>query len=227
MTLGQRVRELREELGMSQTDLAKAANLSPSYIGHIESGRREPSKPVIRGSYYQFETTPHDLLKAAGYLVPGPEVPRARRPLIRHVEQAFRQLEYLARASNLILAPIRGHVPAGELSPETEQPEDYLPIPYGWAKGASRPYILIVNGDSMAGDMETGDMVLVDPDRQWENGKIVVVRVEHEVTVKRIYKTNGMVRLEPTNKKFKAIKIKEQNVEVLGVVIKKIRAEDV
>jgi transcriptional regulator with XRE-family HTH domain len=47
-TLGQRLRTLRKELGLSQADLAGDL-VSPSYVSLIESGQRSPERDVLEG----------------------------------------------------------------------------------------------------------------------------------------------------------------------------------
>src|SRR5271165_4557554 len=47
-TLGQRLRALRVERGLSQADLAGDL-VSPSYVSLIESGRRSPERDVLEG----------------------------------------------------------------------------------------------------------------------------------------------------------------------------------
>src|SRR5580700_2472615 len=47
-TLGQRVRALRKEQGLSQADLAGDL-VSPSYVSLIEAGRRSPEREVLEG----------------------------------------------------------------------------------------------------------------------------------------------------------------------------------
>ncbi len=47
-TLGQRLRTLRKEQGLSQSDLAGDL-VSPSYVSLIESGRRSPERDVLEG----------------------------------------------------------------------------------------------------------------------------------------------------------------------------------
>lgn len=41
--IGQRIKELREEQGMSQKDLSYAADLDRSYIASVENGQRNVS----------------------------------------------------------------------------------------------------------------------------------------------------------------------------------------
>lgn len=43
LKIGQRIKELREQVGMSQKDLAYAADLDRSYIASIENGQRNVS----------------------------------------------------------------------------------------------------------------------------------------------------------------------------------------
>ncbi len=47
-TLGQRLRALRKERGLSQSDLAGDL-VSPSYVSLIESGQRSPEREVLEG----------------------------------------------------------------------------------------------------------------------------------------------------------------------------------
>lgn len=78
MTLGQRVHQLRKQRGYSQDELADMVGIQRSYIGHIERGSREPSRDIIVALARALETTPEDLLSAAGYIAKsGEERPRA------------------------------------------------------------------------------------------------------------------------------------------------------
>jgi len=45
--LGFRIAALRREAGMSQSDLAKQLQVSPSTVGMYEQGRREPSAEML------------------------------------------------------------------------------------------------------------------------------------------------------------------------------------
>lgn len=67
-------------------------------------------------------------------------------------------------------------------------------------------YVLVVKGDSMIEDhIENGDFVLIDPNISPENGDIVVAlhmsatTEAGAATLKRIYKEQGHVRLQPAN----------------------------
>ena len=47
MTLGNKIKKRREELGLSQTELAEMTNISQPGISRLEKGRYVPSSPVI------------------------------------------------------------------------------------------------------------------------------------------------------------------------------------
>ena len=43
LSLGQRIKKLRKERGLTQVELAVIVNISPVYLGFIENNRRRPS----------------------------------------------------------------------------------------------------------------------------------------------------------------------------------------
>ena len=48
LVLGERLRSLRTQRGISQLQLAKDAKLSQSTIAHVEAGRKDPSVSTLR-----------------------------------------------------------------------------------------------------------------------------------------------------------------------------------
>jgi repressor LexA len=79
-----------------------------------------------------------------------------------------------------------------------------------------------VRGDSMkdAGILE-GDFVVVRPQDAAEDGDVVVALVGEEATVKRFFRENDHVRLQPENSAMEPIRSKE--VKVLGRVVGLLR----
>ena len=47
MTLGNRIRSRREELGLTQPELAEKTLLSQGYISRVESGKHNPTAHVV------------------------------------------------------------------------------------------------------------------------------------------------------------------------------------
>ncbi len=65
-TLGQRVKELREKLGLTQEELADLVHITDGYVGLIERDERMPSKSVMQLLAKALHTTTLDLQIAAG-----------------------------------------------------------------------------------------------------------------------------------------------------------------
>ncbi len=47
LAMGERVRELHRKKGMTQSELAEGADISTSFIGHIERGEKIPSLETV------------------------------------------------------------------------------------------------------------------------------------------------------------------------------------
>ncbi len=68
VTLGRKIRAAREELGMSQAQLASCGGLSQGYLSQLENDEvRNPSAAVIFRLAKALHLDPRVLMQAAGY----------------------------------------------------------------------------------------------------------------------------------------------------------------
>jgi repressor LexA len=113
--------------------------------------------------------------------------------------------------------PVVGHVAAGQPILAEENIEDYVHVP-PIAGGEDGQYVLRVRGESMkdVGIME-GDYVVVRPQETARDGEIVVALVGEEATVKRFFREDDHVRLQPENAEMPAIRATD--VSILGRVV--------
>jgi len=101
---------------------------------------------------------------------------------------------------DVITVPILGRVAAGVPITAVENIEDEFTLPSSFIK-RSDSFMLRVKGDSMVdAAILDGDLVLVSPQQVANNGEIVVADIDGEATVKRFYKEENRVRLQPENK---------------------------
>jgi repressor LexA len=118
--------------------------------------------------------------------------------------------------------PLVGHVAAGEPILAEENIEEYIEIP-DVIGGEDGDYVLRVRGESMkeAGIFE-GDYVVVRPAEEASDGEIVVALIGDEATVKRFFREEDHVRLQPENATMEPIRSSEATVlgKVIGVVRK-------
>jgi repressor LexA len=153
-------------------------------------------------------------LEKIGLLRRDPSKPRA----IELFDRAADSVKSLVRPNGL---PLVGQVAAGQPVLAEENIEDYVDVP-DVAGGEAGEYLLRVRGDSMkdAGILE-GDFVVVQPQETAQDGDIVVALVGEEATVKRFFRENDHVRLQPENQAMEPIRSKE--VRVLGRVVGLLR----
>jgi repressor LexA len=98
-----------------------------------------------------------------------------------------------------IVMPVIGKVAAGVPITAQENVEGEFVLPASFARG-SENFMLRVQGDSMVeAAILDGDLIVVRPQRTASNGEIVVAMLDGEATVKRFYREDGRIRLQPEN----------------------------
>jgi len=116
--------------------------------------------------------------------------------------------------------PILGVIRAGEPIYAAENIIGYRTVETERIKNGEYFYLL-VKGDSMLGSrIMEGDLVLVRCQEEVENGEIAAVIMEREeATLKRVYRTNGQLILQPDNPKYKPLVFNKGDVRILGKVV--------
>ena len=150
-------------------------------------------------------------LEKVGLLRRDPTKPRAIELLDRAVETA--KAAVIGHSG----LPLVGNVAAGQPILAEENIEEYVEVP-SLAGGDKGEYVLRVRGDSMknAGILQD-DYVVVRPQDTATDGEIVVALVGEEATVKRFFREDDHVRLQPENDELEPIRSRE--VRVLGRVV--------
>src|SRR5215208_179644 len=80
MNIGQRIREIREDLGMQAAVLARRVEVAPNTIYRIEAGDRTPSVALLEKIARELRTEPAELMREPA--VPLGEVLQAGRPSV-------------------------------------------------------------------------------------------------------------------------------------------------
>jgi len=153
-------------------------------------------------------------------------------PVMRHLD-ALERKGYIKRESvnrgitlttsrsRNVSLPIVGTVRAGQLSTAIEDIQGYFSVDQVAVRGDGC-FFLKVRGESMitAGIFES-DLVLVRPQKSADNREIVVAMLDGEATVKRFFRENGYIRLQPENPNMEPIIIRPEDgeVDIVGKVI--------
>jgi repressor LexA len=131
-----------------------------------------------------------------------------------------------------ITIPVIGEIAAGEPIPvpnsdawQTVAPEE-LVVTEDLTRNKERVYALRVKGNSMIDALiKDGDIVVMEYITSAENGDMVAawLKAEKEATLKKLFREDNRVRLEPANSQMQPIYTAPDNVEVQGKVITVIR----
>ena len=137
--------------------------------------------------------------------------------------RALEIVELSNEEKELIDIPIVGKVTAGMPILATENIEDMFQIPINYVKHNNDLFILKVTGDSIieAGILD-GDLAIIEQKNVATNGDIVVALIENEATIKRFFKENGFIRLQPENKNYEPIIV--EDCSILGKLVGIYRA---
>src|SRR6185503_9405379 len=115
--------------------------------------------------------------------------------------------------------PLLGYVAAG--SPiEAITGSETIAVPENLV-GKRDSYVLRVKGDSMIDEqIRDGDYVIVEDRRSAENGEMVIAMLHgSDVTLKKLYRDSGRIRLQPANPTMQPIIANADQVQVQGVVV--------
>ena len=166
MTKGERIRLRREQLGMTQTQLAEAIGSTKQniykYENNIISNVPSDKMEAIAAALH---TDPAYLM---GWGSPsGTEIPPGYLP-----------------SPKMQKVPLVGRIACGQPITAEENVEDYVDAP----EDHRIDFALLCEGDSMidAGIMD-GDVVYIRKQPDVENGEIAAVRIDGEATLKRVY----------------------------------------
>lgn len=147
--------------------------------------------------------------------------------------------QYLERRPNLPLAqawaaieadglteiPLLGRVSAGmpiEACPEAGS----IQVPTHMVR--RNTYALRVRGDSMVDcNIFDGDVIIIERRESAENGETAVVMInDQEVTLKKLYIEKSGVRLQPANERMAPIYLRNDDIQVIGLVMGVVRQRE-
>ncbi len=153
-----------------------------------------------------------------------------REGQIRRDPEVFRSIQLVEK--DIIEVPLLGTIAAGEPIPVvdsgtwTNRVEETLRLTTDVVSKKGYIYALKVKGTSMLDALiNDGDIVIMEATQSVADGETAAVwlRHEQEVTLKKIYRESGRIRLQPANSEMKSIYARPENIEVQGKVVAVLR----
>ena len=182
MTLGNRVKLLREKKGMTQIELAERLGYkSKSSVAHIENGRDIPRAMVVTLAEI-LDTTPAYLMGWED------ETPNA---------------DIISTGENIYKIPVFESVSAGFGAYACSDIVDYVPLFISNAADVPDMICIKVTGSSMYPKIEDGDIIVVRKQSSVDSGSIAVVLVDgEEGFVKRVVYDDDTIELQSINPEY-------------------------
>jgi repressor LexA len=182
---------------------------------HIRSRRYAPSIAEISKQFHL--SSPATVHKHLSHL--------EEKGVIRKQQNLSRAIELVPELGNALSYPLLGEIAAGKPIEALDQREFIDLLPDGGNKDV---FVLRVKGNSMIDDhIQSGDYVIVERRNVAENGETVVALIDNDrATLKRFYRENGQIRLQPAHPDMKPIFVREGDFSIQGVVISVLRKFD-
>ncbi|MDI6783537.1 MAG: transcriptional repressor LexA [bacterium] len=180
--------------------------------------RKEGYPPTVRELAQKFEMKSSSMFDHLTAL--------ERKGFLKRLSRKSRSLELSEfieskRMATVREIPILGRVAAGKPLLAVENLDGSIFLDKSWVRN-EKVFALKVKGDSMIdAHILDGDMVMVRSQNDVENGEIVVVLIADEVTVKRFYREQEKIRLQPENPTMEPLMFTAYSTEftILGKVI--------
>lgn len=198
MTIGERIKKRRTELGMSQQELAeKTGYTSRSSINKIELNQRNLTQSKIKTIADALETTPAYIMGWNDVDLPSNIIPIPNEKTV----------------------PLIGDIACGEPILADQNIETYLRV------NESMPvdFALRCKGDSMINArIFDGDIVYLRSQSDVDDGEIAAVVIGDEATLKKVRKMPGKVVLSPCNPMYDDLIYQGEELETVRIIGKAI-----
>ena len=173
--LSSRIRQRREQLGLSQEELAaRMGYRSKSSITKLEKGINDLPRAKLEELAAALDTTPAWLMG----LVDLPFPPPGFEPL-----------------PEMVRVPLVGSIACGTPITAEQNIECYIGVPAAW----HADFALTCHGNSMAPTICDGDIVCIRRQPEVGQGEIAAVRIGEEATLKHFHRQGETVMLLADN----------------------------
>lgn len=195
------LKELREEKGMNQQELAIALDVTRQTISNYENNKRIPNKEMLEVIADFFNVDMNYLYGQS------------------NIKNKYK--DFFNNYSNIIpfkngnkRIPLIGTIAAGNPILAEEHIDEYINI----EEKVEADFCLRVRGDSMINaNIHNGDIVFIKKQSDVDDGEIAAVLIDNEATLKRVFKIGDIVQLRAENPTFPPIQLNgDLPVHILG-----------
>ena len=207
-TIGSRIRNRREELGLSQDELGKRLGYkSRSSINKIELDQRNLTQSKIKAIAEALETTPAYIM---GWDEPDQKLDKEN---LKFFDNLF--------PIETKKFPLIGNIACGKTILADEQFEAYIEA----GANIKADFCLRAKGDSMIGArIYDGDIVFIRKQEMVDDGEIAAVLIDDEATLKRVYydQESNVIQLFAENPQYKTMRFAGEELDHIRILGKAV-----
>lgn len=207
-TIGSRIRNRREELGLSQDELGKRLGYkSRSSINKIELDQRNLTQSKIKAIAEALETTPAYIM---GWDEPDQKLDKEN---LKFFDNLF--------PIETKKFPLIGNIACGKPILADEQFEAYIEA----GANIKADFCLRAKGDSMIGArIYDGDIVFIRKQEIVDDGEIAAVLIDDEATLKRVYydQESNVIQLFAENPQYKTMRFAGEELDHIRILGKAV-----
>jgi SOS-response transcriptional repressor LexA len=221
---------MREE-GLTYEDLARRVGVTGVYVSKIVQGKVVPSDEVIEKLSGALDVDLGRLVLAAHH----DKAPESVKPVFARLRRHhFSEFLGGGGLDNIAAAaighgralPVVGMVRAGEFMAADDAgfppgaADEYV---YSDTKGRNLFAVRVVN-DSMEPEFREGDLLIVNPNLEAQNGDFVIAKIpdENEATFKKLVRHGKILILRPLNPRYPDIVVdKPSRLAIVGKVVER------
>ena len=207
-TIGSRIRNRREELGLSQDELGKRLGYkSRSSINKIELDQRNLTQSKIKAIAKALETTPAYIM---GWDEPDQKLDKEN---LKFFDNLF--------PIETKKFPLIGNIACGKPILADEQFEAYIEA----GANIKADFCLRAKGDSMIGArIYDGDIVFIRKQEMVDDGEIAAVLIDDEATLKRVYydQESNVIQLFAENPQYKTMRFAGEELDHIRILGKAV-----
>lgn len=207
-TIGSRIRNRREELGLSQDELGKRLGYkSRSSINKIELDQRNLTQSKIKAIAEALETTPAYIM---GWDEPDQKLDKEN---LKFFDNLF--------PIETKKFPLIGNIACGKPILADEQFEAYIEA----GANIKADFCLRAKGDCMIGArIYDGDIVFIRKQEMVDDGEIAAVLIDDEATLKRVYydQESNVIQLFAENPQYKTMRFAGEELDHIRILGKAV-----
>lgn len=207
-TIGSRIRNRREELGLSQDELGKRLGYkSRSSINKIELDQRNLTQSKIKAIAEALETTPAYIM---GWDEPDQKLDKEN---LKFFDNLF--------PIETKKFPLIGNIACGKPILADEPFEAYIEA----GANIKADFCLRAKGDSMIGArIYDGDIVFIRKQEMVDDGEIAAVLIDDEATLKRVYydQESNVIQLFAENPQYKTMRFAGEELDHIRILGKAV-----